>query len=496
MKDVKLSILQQALFEEKNIAFEKRMRKAGKGSYAEQMKIILPETHLMYKQEKFVNAKQHIKFILGGFQSGKTEVFAANKIWLSNVNEPFPGLLISPTADNCELIMLTKIKKILNENGIGFKTKFYTGIIEVSVYFGRSTVGTLLLGAGSSTLGWIGMTVAFVGMDEPFRQSSDTNRDMISRASEPNAVLPMISYSGTPEPDSQDWGEDVIDAKEEDSPERFITTLSTRDNIYLQKHYVKTLESELDSEQQKNYIDGEATSRKGGRMYYMYDDKENVEESSEFIIDAKAMNIVLLVFDFNTNPITAAEFLIRHPELIEVDEYKINNSNTWDLTKLTIHRLKQRYSFEGERRPLENVHLVISGDATGQKSDTTHTDPNFNNFTIIKQLFSAAGIQYYLDLEKTNPLVQPRVAWVNNLCEKKYFKILSHCIDSRTDMRKVKRKSGIAEFKKDKSNKKLTHFSDIIDYASVLARRMGAFPVHEIQENESDMEAGEERMFK
>ena len=497
MAKQQLSILQQALFEEKKLQFSKRLKKSGKQSYSDQMKIILPNYKPMYKQQKFIDWKAYINWIIGGFQSGKTEGFAAKMIWLSEVNAPYPGLIISPTATNSEVVMLRKLKKLFLENDIAFHVKRLSGLIEVSIFFGPDKTGTLFLGSGESTAPWIGMTVAFAGMDEPFRQSESTNIDMISRVSEPNAVLPMINYSGTAEPDTQDWGEDIIDAGEEYTDNRSVTLLSTRDNIYLRPGYVKSLEDNMDSEQQRNYISGIATSRKGGKMYYMYDDNYNKIPSENFKIDKNIQNIILLIYDFNVNPMSAAEFLIRTPELIEVDEYKLTRSNTWDLTEVAIQRLLERYSVPGERRPMQNTHLIISGDMTSQKGDTRNTDPNFNDYTIVGQLFSKAGISYHMELTPSNPLVQPRVTLVNNLFEKRFLKILSHCTESIEDMKYVKQKKGVEGFKKDKSNSKRTHMSDIIDYAAILAKRMGTFPLQEISENrEGNMSFGDERIFK
>lgn len=475
-KTPKLSILQQALFEEKKLKFSKRTKNIGRLSYSEQMKLVLPNINLMYKQEKFVNAKSYINWMLGGFQSGKTEVNAAKFIWLADVNAPYPGLIISPTATNCEVVMLRKLQKLFLENDIAYKVKHHSGLIEVTIFFGPDKTGTVFLGSGESTAPWIGMTVAFAGMDEPFRQSEETFLDMISRVSEPKAVLPMINNSGTPEPDTQTWGDEIIETGEDYSEERSITIISTRDNIYLRPGYVKSLEENLDSSQQQNYISGIATSKKGGKMYYMYDDKLNVIPDKDFQFNVSGFPTVLVVYDFNNTPMCAADFIIKTPELIQTEEYSLKKSNTWDMTELIIHRLKERYSVPGERRPLQNVNLIITGDRTAMKADTRNTDPTFNDFKIIASLFSKAGISYHMEIPDQNPPVYERVVWMNNILEKRYFKILSHCKESREDLRYVKQKSGVIGFHKDKSNPKRTHFSDILDYAGWLARRMGIFP--------------------
>ena len=482
-----LSLEQQALFAKKQLAFEERIAGKQKKSYYERLRTLLPEFKSLPpgKQEKFINAKQSTKYILGGFQSGKTETFGANTIWLAYENMPYPGLIISPTFDNAKAIMLKKLKEICEKNGIRYQVSpsTYSARIEFFLIFDKGKIGSIILGSGDGVFGWIGDTVAFGGMDEPFRQDESTHRDFISRISHPGSVLPMTYYSGTSEPDKQNWGLDIIENPEVDSKERFCTAISTRDNFHLRKGYVEDLEMNYDSETARNYIDGIPTVRKGGKMYYMFDDGLNVVKAETFKVKRSAFHKVMVVYDFNVNPMCAIEMLIQAPEVTITEDYKISTSNTWELTEVIIHRLRQKYD-------MKNVSLIITGDRTSLHRDTrsdSRYNPVFNDFQIIRQMFDKAGIKYHMVLPNENPDVRDRVQFVNNLLEKKYLRVLDTCKDVRDDLKYVKSKGGVVGFKKDKSNQNMTHLSDVVDYGAWLTRRMGIYPIEYFVNEDSDV---------
>lgn len=476
-----LSLKQQLVIEQKKLQFQKRVEaKYGKIlTYYEQLRILLPEFESLPpgKQKNFINAKQSIKFIIGGFQSGKTETYANNMIWLSYVNRPIPGISISPTSDNMLTVMKTKMIDICERNGIKYDIKIYTSLCEFFFLFGdkKKEVGKILLGSGQAIDAWIGFTGAFAGIDEPFRQPEATNIALVGRASHPESVLTQINYSGTPELGNQMWGDEITDVGEIDDERIFATTISSRDNFKLRKGYVEDLMALYDEKAIETYIEGKGGVNKGGLMYYMFDKFKNLTQTSQIKINRAEHNRVMIVFDFNINPMTALEKVIKNENLYVIDEYKISGSNTWELTENIISRLKVRYDVYDPNK----FSLIITGDRTALKGDTrSHPvyNPNFNDYTIIRELFDKAGIKYHMVIPEHNPNVEQRVQLVNNLFEKRYLWIDEGCTGLINDMRFVKAKTGSASTQKDKSNPKLTHFSDNLDYGCWLALGMGVFP--------------------
>ena len=473
-----ISLREQVKMEELRLGFEKRITKADKGgTYFARLQALMPSFKSLPpgKQENFINAKQFYKYVVGGFRSGKTEVLGAEMIWLAYENRPVAGLILSPTSTSSQLIVQKKFEELCEKNGIGYEVfpTRYSGVIEFTFLFGSSKEekGTIYLASAEALGAWIGMTVGFGGVDEPFRIPKIVIDGFISRISSGATKIPQILFSGTPEPELQNWGVDVVEIGEENSKERYITRLSTRDNNTLRKGYVEGLEQIYDSATARNYIDGIPTLKKGDRVYYMYDDDRNMLPADKYKIERLEWNKIMVVYDFNVNPMTAVMWDLKEGGATIIRDYMLESSNTWELTETILNDLNTLFD-------RKNISLIITGDRTSLKRDTrSHPvyNPIYNDYTIIQRLFDGAGWKYHMVLPDVNPDVRDRIQWVNNLLEKGYIKILNCCTHVRDDFRFVVSKKGIQGFEKDKSkDPKRSHVSDCIDYGAVLLRRMGA----------------------
>jgi len=476
----KLSLKQQLLLKRKNLEYKKRLKAADGRELTnyESIRTIIPffESLPPGKQERWLNSFAPVKFLIGGFRSGKTETFAVWSIYLSKVNAPLPGLIISPTATNAQMVVIQKFIEISDKAGLRYEyyPSRFAGVFEFKIFFGtnKNEVGTIYCSSAESLNSWIGMTVAFGGMDEPFLMDEDVSNKLLSRVSAPGTKLFSFYGSGTPEPDKQNWGIDIIEKMEEDTADRFITRISTRDNKFIPATYIPTMEKKLDADQIRNYIDGIATVRKGDKVYYKYDESVNLFPADKFEINKNQTQQVLVVYDFNVNPMTAIELVIRDKTLYITEDYKLSSSNTWELTEVIINRLKLKYD-------VNNIHLTITGDRTSLKQNTlsdAYYNPIYNDYQIIQNLFNKAGIKYSMFLPERNPDVRDRTLWVNNLLEKKYLMVLSNCIHVREDLKFVVSKKGVEGFRKDKTkNAERTHLSDCVDYACWFVRNLGIY---------------------
>lgn len=487
-KHKELSLLQQALFEEKRLAFEERLAAAGRSTlYSDQLSIILPSLKLREKQKNYIDARQFTKYLKGGFQSGKTTSFAANSVLLAYINaDKSQVLTISTTQANIQVVYGKKLEELLNADEIPFKSKMIKdSIMETTIYFPENKIGTIISGSGEAINSWIGLTAAATGIDEPFRQPERVYRDGISRASDGNAVLNQIFMAGTPEPETQEWGEDITELEEFSDEKIFVTTMSTWENREnLAPGYIENLMSQYDSETARNYIDGIATSKKGGKMYYMFDPVKNVIEDTEYIIDTRAKSKLLIVYDFNFNPMTALIFLLLPGKAILMEDFKMEASNTWDLTHSIIAWLK-------ENTEPANTSLLITGDRTAIKRDTRgheQYNPVFNDYQIIQKVFRESHIKWMafnMRIPSQNPDLVDRVQWVNAALEQRLVSIKKRCKDTIDDLKFVKASKGSGGFKKDKSNPARTHHSDNFDYGLWIMRSMGIFPVYVPHDNSS-----------
>ena len=480
MAKSKIALIDQAKMEKKKLDLNKRVSKAEKSkTNFDRLHTILP-TFLSLppgKQENFINAKQFYKYCVGGFRSGKTEVLGAGLIWLAFENRPVPGLVISPTMTNVQMVVQEKLERLCERNGIGYEVfpSRYSGVIEFVMFFGndKKDRGKILMSSPEAINSWIGLTVGFGGVDEPFRIKEDVIDAVASRVSDGGAKIPCIMFSGTPEPDLQNWGTDIVEIGEENSKERFVTRLSTRDNFHNRKGYVEDLLKKYDSATARNYIDGIPTLKKGDKVYYMFSEERNMVK--ERALNPKDRHSLMVIYDFNVNPMTALIGKIGKGYGEIIKDFLIESSNTWDITESILAYLND---FEKQ-----NVSLIITGDRTSLKRDTrSHSvfNPVFDDYHIIRRMFDKAGWSYHMTLPDVNPEVRDRVQWVNNLFEKGLLRVWAGCTYVKEDMKFVVSKKGVNNFEKDKSkNPMRTHISDCVDYFAVLLRRMGIVGVDE-----------------
>ncbi|MBS1513879.1 MAG: terminase family protein [Bacteroidetes bacterium] len=238
----------------------------------------------------------------------------------------------------------------------------------------------------------------------------------------------------------------------------------TGDNIYLPDDYIANLYEQFDSRLVKQYIEGEFVNIESELAYYCFHrEKCVVKDDSGDAMRGDDERIVIS-FDFNVNPICAAEIIYIGKVRYQIYEYKISNSSTRELCETIITSLERRF---GECA--DNLSLFITGDASG---NTRSTIGDSTDYAIIKRAFEEAGFSTYFFIKGANPPVRERVNFVNSLFEKEQFYILSNCKNSIKDRELVSWKKGSEKFVIDKSDRNATHLSDAVDYGLWATRKL------------------------
>lgn len=450
-------LLQQALMEEKRLNLESRFGGKKTASRLDELSIILPNYRPQEKQNTFHLATQRHKGIKGGYGSGKTYAFCAEAILLAYVNRPIPVLLSYPTEDSAIAAGLPVLKELCRDNDIEYTFVKDTGDFTMTFGAGEENAGRLIL-IGQKF--YKGITVAAVGLDEPFSQRKETYENLIARARSGQAARQEIFWAGTPEPENMEWGFEFFEQDHNDK-DLFTITIPTYENKYLSKGYLKSLESTFDAKTKEVYMMGKYMSLSQGKVYYGFDRQKNLIDMEVLTPKLKRSVELIISFDFNVDPMTAVEFLFDRKTGIryQTDEYLIHSSNTDELCESIITNIKSKYD-------LDDVSLIITGDASGRSKKSASFGKS--DYMIIKEWFLRAGISFTLAVPNENPPVRDRVNYTNKLFEQKKVFISDHCKWSIRDRELVgwKRTSSNMEgFHIDKTKKDLSHLSDAGDYA-------------------------------
>lgn len=444
---MKLSLLDQALLEEKRLEVQIRsQRLKRKLNFYETLKNLLPSYVPRPKQKLFHQSSAREKGIKGGYGSGKTMAFCAEAITLAFINKPLWIVLSSPSFDNALEAVLPHLKDFCERNGYNYNFIKDSGHFEIMFGENKKDKGNIYL-IGQKF--YKGPNIAAVGLDEPFSQKKEIFDNLIARVRHPLAKRHQVFWAGTPEPDTMQWGYSYFE-NEHNSQKLFTITIPTEDNIYLPPEYIQNLKDKYDAKQQEVYLCGKYISLSQGKVYYMFDRSRNVitngtEKPKEIIIS----------FDFNVDPMCAVEIVIRNQIRIQTDEYIIHSSNTAELCSVIIDRLKRKYRFKG-------LSLIVTGDASGRSKKTSSFGKS--DYMIIKEWFDKSGYDFTITVPEENPPVRDRVNYVNKLFETKRFSITPECMYSIRDRELVGWKNNADGFLIDKSKKDLTHLSDAADY--------------------------------
>lgn len=467
----KISLLDQVYAYEKHQSLDRIKGDVSKMDMSRILEQLLPNYDQQEKPRLFHRASQLHKGLRGGVRSGKTFSLEAEAIGLSYLNRPYYHLSVSPSFDLACVTVVPTLEQLCEENNLSYEWSKSNNLFRI--FWGtkkKDIANILIFGADAN---FKGITAASGDLNEPFSIAKEKFLVWWERISHPKAVRMARIWGGTAEPEKMTWGHEYY--KMSSTKDIYLGTITTYDNKFLSKEYIKGLEDKYDPKMRRVYMLGENVNLSANAAYYNFETTVHVLPFQPTIqrLLKKTRLQVLITMDFNINPMCAGEQIIDEDalQLYQVDEYKINNSNTRELAQLVIHRIVNRYN-------LVNTFFVITGDPAGRQGDTRSLERTTNDYTIFKEEIDRYNallpdgkpkIRYSFSVAGKAPFVFDRITMVNNVLYKRQFFITDNCVFSIEDRGLVVWKPGADGFHLDKSKKNTsgettTHLSDANDY--------------------------------
>ena len=158
-----------------------------------------------------------------------------------------------------------------------------------------------------------------------------------------------------------------------------------QDNKYLfdDPAYMSTFQN-LDPLTRERYLEGNWDAFGVDKPFmYCFDDKKHISKT----IQLNEKDTVYLSFDFNVDPITCIVAQLDHNFIHILDEFRLRNSNLYDLSAAILSKYGQR-------------HFIITGDASGLSRHVTNKG-NVNNYSILLRELGLSERQ--LKIPSVNP---------------------------------------------------------------------------------------------
>lgn len=486
------SLLEQAILEKKRRESRDLRLMLGKVPRSEIIQLLFPAYEIQEKPKLFHDSTKPDKYLIGGYGSGKTHTFSAEMGFLAYMNRPLDILSVIQTKSNSEATTLKTLEQILRDNNYGYRIEEERGgtYQNLLINFDLNSMepACMKLASGKVPENLVGPTVAAGGIDEPFIQSEDTFKAVISRIRDPKALINEFVAAGTIEPLQMTWGFEIVDDSFKGDEDTFKIVVTMDDNKFATPEYKARMRRSLSKEMQAVYLDGKNVNLTGTRVYDGITDN-SIKPFNTFRWHA-GLKRIMLGFDFNVGKMTCGEIALQGKVRTQIDEYVIRNSNTEELCDMIIRRLLEKYpGVTKSKKGDYSIFIAMDAAARQRKSSAKigSTDA-----TIIRDAFINAGFNVSLHVPLENPPVRDRVNFVNKLAETGRFYITDNCKESILDRKYTKWKEGAAKgFIIDKSNGR-SHISEAVDYP-LWASQHFVEAVEESENSDIYTEAREER---
>jgi len=382
-----------------------------------------------------------------GFGGGKSYSLVMKAFQLSMLNRNLPGGLVVPSLPEFKKDLLPLFEDVLLENNIPYKYHR----TEMWFLFPWSR-GKLYVATAEKKIR--GPNWAYCLINEVTLISHTRFKEAIGRVRIKKAPCPQIATSGTPE-GTDHWLYEVF--IESPMPRSRIIYGDTRDNIAnLGDDYIQTLEASYDPIMLDAYLRGLFVNMKGNRFYYAYDPKRNDDTKIERIDGYE----VAVSIDYNVSPMVATLWhvlLVRnslgkvelHPngtpmkKAVAFDQIVIEDGAE------TAKMSQALYSYG-----LHPDTTVIYPDPAGRARSTQGPPDN----EILKQ-----HGWHRIKVRTAAPQFRKRQLAVCNMLSRGHIQINPvTCKALKKDLESVAQDQ--ATYEKIKTNPKLTHASDGMDY--------------------------------
>lgn len=371
-----------------------------------------------------------------GYGGGKSYALVMKALKLSMLNAPYSGGLMAPTYSELKRDIIPIFDDIFEANNLTRYVKYHG---TEHWYQFPWTKGKLYLFSGDVKLR--GPNLGYFLINESTLIKAERYKEAIGRVRVKGAPYPQIASVGTPEGVGNYVYEMFVDKP---MPGSKIIYGDTRNNIEnLNPGYITALENSYDKLTLDAYLRGLWVNMNGNQFYYAYRPEVN-EDKSIVRIPGEEVHCFL---DFNVQYMTATLWhRLRTPygveRLLGFDEIMIeNNADTYRM----ITALQQR----GYTASNTTIYPDPAGKARKTSGKADH------------QILREAG--YQVSARSAAPRMRERQLNVNNLLDKAQIVFNPNTMPTlRRDLQAVEQDT--ASLEKVKSNPKLTHASDGLDY--------------------------------
>lgn len=367
-----------------------------------------------------------------GFGGGKTYALIMKTFQLSFLNRDIAGGIVAESYVAFKKDWLPLMEEILDERQINYIYK-QNGKYGPHFIFPWSDAPAYITSGENKIRGpnWGWATINELTLIPLVRY-----REVMGRVRIKKAPFPQIASVGTPE----GWASDYYEYLIENPPKNTrVIYGNTQDNMMnLQEDYLDDLYESYDSIMIDAYVKGLWVNMAGNRFYYAYDPAKNNFEHAK-----SPWDWFHCALDFNVDPMAASLWQWDGKKLKGIEEIEIMDGDTRKMG----HALRARgYTPD---------NTIIYPDPSGN-SRSTKGDPDIH---ILRNEFHYNEIR----VKKKAPGFRTRQLHMNNLLDKSVIQA-----NAKTQPKVCKDfaavEQNIVTLEKDKSNPKLTHFSDGIDY--------------------------------
>jgi hypothetical protein len=474
-------------------------------SYSEQIKILLPnfdfsnhngkpiKRHgITYKDgnlKDWFDAKQTHKGLTGGIGSGKTFAVCAKAILLSYHNRPFYHFSLSPTFDNAVETYVEALKELCKNNYLSYDWIASNNLF--IIHWGSKEIDDARILIHGQDSDYLSVNAASGDLNEPFRISEEAFDDWWDRIRlsqkkvdayfkehniEPRTIMRCRVWGGTAIPESMQWGFEYFEKDKMVSKDFYKDTIITYGNKYLDEDYIKGQEKHYPTKKEREVrLLGRCIRlAKGQAAYDTFDRIKNVDSIMKYSLPESTE--LGLSFDFNVNPMSCLLGAIYENKMRSIEEFQIENSQTREMSKLVIHRMKEKgYLIKDEYGywvTKFGKSLIITGDSTGESRSTKSVE---NDYQIILDVFENVYtvkiqivLNYSMDSKGEIHYFNPPIRDTrNDVCE--MFANESLIINANCDgvikaMEMTPWKEGGQGFTIDENKYKFSHLSPCLRY--------------------------------
>ncbi len=385
-----------------------------------------------------------------GFGGGKSYSAAMKAFQLSNLNRGLPGGLVVPTVADFKKDLLPMMEDILERNRVRYRYHRSDKWFQ----FPWSRRGRLYVATAERPLR--GPNWAYAVINEVTLISHLRYKEVVGRVRIKGAPNPQIASSGTPEGTASWTYEKFVEKPMNRSR---IIFGDTRDNFEnLSDDYVPSLLESYDSVMLDAYLRGLFVNMNSNRFYYSYDPQKQWDKTIQRIPGLE----VHVSLDFNVDPMCATLWHLLPIEdqtgrqLYEANGLPMKKAIAFDQIELGGPQGAKTSNMSDamKARKLDANTTTIYPDTAG-KARATQGDPNI---TILKNE-GWLKIKY----RSSAPEMRRRQLAVNNLLDKSLIQFNPDtCPGLKKDLEGVEQDP--VSLGKVKSNPKLTHHSDGMDY--------------------------------